>query len=167
MLDATEAQAVGLVWLMDGALHYRGPAPAVERLLPELRARGERESLVKGPGNLLRKATLALRRTSCNPPVMSSCGAGAGVTLWREGPSKFDSGAPPIRSDARAGHLADRLRRLLAAHDIRGQANARPRLDAGDRVNRVFRDKPGGLVVDYLCARAEARACAAVSSSAT
>jgi hypothetical protein len=60
MLDATEAQAVGLVWLMDGALHYRGPAPAVERLLPELRARGERESLVKGSRQSTKEGDLSI-----------------------------------------------------------------------------------------------------------
>ncbi len=37
------------------------------------------------------------------------------------------------------------------APDVRGQADVWPRADAGHRrVNRVFRDRRGGLVVDYL-----------------
>src|SRR5258706_965008 len=37
------------------------------------------------------------------------------------------------------------------AHDVCGQTHAQSRLmQAIGRVNRVFKDKPGGLVVDYL-----------------
>src|SRR5258706_10301818 len=37
------------------------------------------------------------------------------------------------------------------AHDVCGQTHAQSRLmQAIARVNRVFKDKPGGLVVDYL-----------------
>jgi type I restriction enzyme, R subunit len=57
----------------------------------------------------------------------------------------------PLPARDRARHVAHRLRRPEPAHDVRRQADARPRPDAGHRrVNRVFKDKPGGLVVDYL-----------------
>jgi hypothetical protein len=46
------------------------------------------------------------------------------------------------------GHVADRLRRALHAHDVRGQAHEGRAAIA--RVNRVFRDKLAGLVVDCI-----------------
>ncbi len=39
----------------------------------------------------------------------------------------------------------------MPAHDVCGQADARPRADAGDRAGEPgFKNKPGGLIVDYL-----------------
>ncbi len=57
----------------------------------------------------------------------------------------------PVQDRDRARQVADGLRRALPAHDVRGQADAGHGLiQAIARVNRFFRDKPGGLVVDYL-----------------
>ncbi len=57
----------------------------------------------------------------------------------------------PVPDRNRARHVADRLRRALADtmyvdKPMRGHGL----MQAIARVNRVFRDKPGGLVVDYL-----------------
>jgi hypothetical protein len=41
----------------------------------------------------------------------------------------------PLRDRDRAGHVADRVRCTLAAHDVCGQAHARPWPDAGDRAS--------------------------------
>ena len=39
----------------------------------------------------------------------------------------------------------------MRAHPVRRQTHEGPQPDAGDsRVNRVFKDKQGGLVVDYI-----------------
>ena len=64
----------------------------------------------------------------------------------------------PAEDGHRAGHVADRLRRPVLPHDVRGQADAGHKLmQAIARVNRVFKDKPGGLVVDYIGIAAELR----------
>jgi type I restriction enzyme R subunit len=57
----------------------------------------------------------------------------------------------PVPHRHRARHVADRLRRALPAHDVRRQADAGPRPDAGHRPRepRLPR-QAGGLVVDYL-----------------
>ena len=39
----------------------------------------------------------------------------------------------PVQDRDRARHVADRLRRAVPAHDVRRQADARPRADAGHR----------------------------------
>ena len=57
----------------------------------------------------------------------------------------------PVPARDRARHVAHRLRRAVPAHDVRRQADARPRPDAGHRPREPrLPDKPGGLVVDYL-----------------
>ena len=64
---------------------------------------------------------------------------------------RFKDAERPVQARHRARHVADRLRRAVPAHDVRRQADAGHGLmQAIARVNRVFRDKPGGLVVDYL-----------------
>ncbi len=47
--------------------------------------------------------------------------------------NRFRDAERPVPARDRARHVADRLRRALPAHDVRGQADARPRADAGDR----------------------------------
>ena len=74
---------------------------------------------------------------------------------------RFRNPGDALKDSARARHVADRLRCAELAHNVRGQADARPRADAGHRprVNRVFKDKPGGLVVDYLGLAQESEEC--------
>jgi hypothetical protein len=51
----------------------------------------------------------------------------------------------------RARHVAHGFRCAQHAHALHRQADEGPQPDAGHcRVNRVHKDKPGGLVVDYL-----------------
>jgi hypothetical protein len=58
----------------------------------------------------------------------------------------------PLQDRDRAQHVADRLRYAITQHDVRRDKPMRDHglMQAIARVNRVFRDKPGGLVVDYL-----------------
>ena len=64
---------------------------------------------------------------------------------------RFKDAERPLQAGHRARHVADRLRCAVPAHDVRGQADARPRADAGHRPGEPrLQDKPGGLVVDYL-----------------
>ena len=49
---------------------------------------------------------------------------------------RFRDPADPAPHGARARHVADRLRRPEPAHDVRGQADARPRADAGHRAGQ-------------------------------
>ena len=46
---------------------------------------------------------------------------------------RFRNVDDPLPGRAGAGHVADRLRRAQPAHHVRGQADARPRPDAGHR----------------------------------
>ena len=58
----------------------------------------------------------------------------------------------PLETGHRPRHVADRVRLPVDAHHVRGQADARarPLMQAIARVNRTFKDKPAGLVVDYI-----------------
>ena len=53
---------------------------------------------------------------------------------WREALAhKFRDPSRSHENSAGPGHVADRLRRSKSSHHVRGQANARPRADAGHR----------------------------------
>ena len=57
----------------------------------------------------------------------------------------------PAQAGDRSRHVADRLRCPLHAQPLRRQTDEGHNLmQAIARVNRVFRDKQGGLVVDYI-----------------
>ena len=67
----------------------------------------------------------------------------------------------PVQAGHRARHVADRLRRALPAHDVRGQADARPQPDAGHRAREPRLQgqarRPGGGLHRHR-QRAEGRA---------
>ena len=63
----------------------------------------------------------------------------------------FQRSERPVPDRDRARHVADRLRRaLLSTMYVDKPMHGHGLMQAIARVNRVFRDKPGGLVVDYL-----------------
>jgi type I restriction enzyme R subunit len=64
---------------------------------------------------------------------------------------RFRNDKDPLRSGDRPRHVADRLRRPVPAHlYVDKPMQGHGLMQAIARVNRVFGDKPGGLVVDYL-----------------
>lgn len=64
---------------------------------------------------------------------------------------RFQEPSRPLPPSDRPRHVADGLSCALHDKDVRRQAHEGTQPDqAIARVNRVFRDKPGGLVVDYI-----------------
>ena len=63
------------------------------------------------------------RLAAAHPQQAAARGAGQAL----QGPGR------PVQDRDRARHVADRLRRAVPAHDVRRQADARPRADAGHR----------------------------------
>jgi type I restriction enzyme R subunit len=64
---------------------------------------------------------------------------------------RFKDPADPLQAGDRARHVADRLRRALRAHlYVDKPMKGHNLMQAIARVNRVFKDKQGGLVVDYI-----------------
>ena len=93
------------------------PAPGMAR-----RRRHPRGAEGRDDGSGIRPARLAGAHRQQGPP------RGAGEAVPRSG--------RPAPYGARARHVADRLRRPEPAHDVRGQADAGPRADAGHRAGQ-------------------------------
>ena len=93
------------------------PAPGMAR-----RRRPPRRAQGRDDRQGVRPARLAAAHRQQGPS------RGAGETVPRPG--------RPAPHGARARHVADRLRRPEPAHDVRGQADARPRADAGHRAGQ-------------------------------
>ena len=95
---------------------------AIVALRPAMARRRRRQRRDQGRDDRLRLRSA--RVAAAHPQQGTARGAGQAI------PSNPDD---PLQDRHRPRHVADRLRRAVPAHDVRRQADARPRADAGDR----------------------------------
>ena len=101
--------------------HLRRAVPRARRAAPGVARRGRRAGRAQGRDDRL--GVGPARLAAAHPQQAAARGAGAALPR--------PDGPVPDRDRAR--HVAHRLRRAEPAHDVRGQADARARADAGHR----------------------------------
>ncbi len=97
--------------------------------------------------------------SAADPPTGSRTSATSAARGAGEAVSRIRD--DPFKHRHRARHVADRLRRAVPAHDVRRQADARPRADAGHRPRQPRlqgQARRPGRRLPRPCRRAEAGA---------